>query len=226
MRTARAWVAAALLLSACSGSGEEGGGVAAGGRNTGPGARGIQPPMVGPGPMPLPMPPGHPPIETPPGHGKATGAVPNSGRFRAPDGWEATTPGSKMRLAQFRLPRADGDAADGEVAVFHFLGGGGGTRANIDRWKGQFAEKDSEKEEEMTEGLEGKVTLVDVTGRYTAEMSPGSGKLADQAGARMIAAVIEVPDGPYFVKATGPRGTLGKWETSIREFIRAAAKKP
>jgi len=129
-----------------------------------------------------------------------------------------------MRLLQFRLPRADGDAKDGEVVVFGSPMGG--AEANIQRWRGQFAEVAGGKDslEEIAAGEKGKVHLLDVTGKYSGGMGPGA---AAEAGAesRMIAAVLEIPAGTCYVKAIGPPATMGKWERSIRDFILESAKR-
>ncbi len=180
------------------------------------------------------MPPGHPGMKSPHGAGgmevpqvapPATG--PAADRFKAPEGWQSETPSSGMRVAQYRLPRADGDPADGEAAVFGNIMGS--TKANIDRWRGQFSEVAHGKDglEEVTEGLKGKVTLLDITGKYAGGMGtamPGSGAAAEAATTRMVAAVIEAKDGTFYVKVLGPPNTIAKWEKSIREFILASAK--
>ena len=171
------------------------------------------------------MPPGHPPMDAPAEGPRA--AAPAPSRFKAPEGWQAEAPSSNMRIAQFRVPRADGDAKDGEVAVFGNIMGT--TKANIDRWRGQFAEVAQGKDslEEITEGVKGKITLLDITGKFGGGMG---GELASAHGSgdgnqiRMLAAVIEAPDGTFYVKSMGPPGTMAKWETSIRAFIVESAR--
>ena len=101
-------------------------------------------------------------------------------KFDAPAGWVSKTPSSTMRIAEFTLPRVAGDPEDAELAVFFFgASGGGGVQANVDRWIGQMdqpdgkASKDVAKTSTMTShGLA--ITLVDVTGTYTAAMSPAT----------------------------------------------------
>ena len=144
-------------------------------------------------------------------------------RFAAPAGWEPQTPTSSMRKAQYRLPRADGDAEDAEMVVFYFGGGGGGTQANIDRWIGQFQKADG-----SPAGDSAKVTkrtprgiplsVVDVSGTYTGAGGPMGGG-APKPGFRMLAAVAEASDGPWFFKLTGPVKTVAKWEASFQTFL-------
>ena len=126
------------------------------------------------------------------------------------------------------LPRADGDPADGEVVVFGRAMGD--RQSNIDRWRGQFAPvaKDADRLEEIAAGEKGKVHLLDITGKYSGGMAPAAGAPAPptwDGQTRMFAAVVEVPAGTYYVKATGPAATMGKWEKTVREFIVESAKK-
>ena len=48
-----------------------------------------------------------------------------------------------MRKAQYALPKVSGDGEDGELAVFYFgQGQGGSVEANIERWIGQISQPD------------------------------------------------------------------------------------
>lgn len=147
-------------------------------------------------------------------------------RFQAPAGWMTETPTSAMRVAQYKLPKAEGDKEDGSL-VLYFFGAtqGGSPQANIDRWISQMQQpdgspsKDKAKTEQTTiNGL--KVTSVDVTGTYTAEMAPGSKSFHDDANWRLRAAVIETPKGNYFVKLTGPAKTVTRWEQAYNDYLK------
>jgi hypothetical protein len=166
------------------------------------------------------------------GNESASPAAPQAGsgvsgelRYRAPDGWVKEQPSSNMRVAQFQLPRAAGDSADGSLVVYYFgQGQGGSVEANLDRWMNQMKQadgtpsKDRAKVETKTvNGL--KVTLLDVSGRYTAEMAPGADEHHDDASFRMRAAVIETPKGAYYVKLVGPEKTIAGWDSSFGSFV-------
>lgn len=145
-------------------------------------------------------------------------------KYRAPEGWAAEQPTSSMRAAQFRLPRAEGDGEDASLVVFYFQGGGGSVQDNLDRWASQMQQSDgsSSKDKSKTSTLKVNgmnVTLMDVSGTYTAEMTPGAGDRQNKSGYRMRAAVIETPRGPYFVKLTGPEKTITRWDQSFDSFI-------
>lgn len=144
--------------------------------------------------------------------------------FDAPKDWEALPKSSPMRVAEHRLPRAEGDAEDATVAVFHFGAFlGGSTQANIDRWVAQFDPKDGEPVvEKPKEGAALKVTFVDVSGTYVAETRPGSGVRLNKPGWRMIAAVVEHEAGVYFVKAVGPKASIAKSAEAIRAYAASA----
>ena len=157
----------------------------------------------------------------------ANSPVPGELRYKAPDGWVTEKPSSTMRVAQYKLPKAEGDSEDASLVVYYFGATQGGTaQANIDRWISQMqqpdgsATKDKAKTESSTvNGL--KVTTVDVSGTYTAEMAPGSDTKHNDANYRLRAAVVETPKGNYFLKLVGPAKTMGRWEQSVTDFVKS-----
>jgi len=151
--------------------------------------------------------------------------------FTAPTEWKPVAVSSSMRVAQYALPRAAGDTQDAELVVYYFGGSGGSVEANIDRWIGQMKQPDgrpssavAKRDSRTINGM--KVSLVDVTGTYVAEMSPGSGELHNSPGFRLRAAVIETANGPYFIKLTGPAKTIGAFDKQYEAFIASAKFKP
>ncbi|HKY45966.1 MAG TPA: hypothetical protein VJM50_22940 [Pyrinomonadaceae bacterium] len=148
-------------------------------------------------------------------------------KFRVPAGWVEEERTSSMRVAQYRLPRAEGDTEDAQLVLYYFgQGQGGTTAANIERWVGQIkqedgsASKDKAKEENFeANGL--KVATVDVSGTYIAETTPGSGTLLNKPGYRLRAAVVETPKGSYFVKLVGPAKTVTHWNDSFLSYLKS-----
>ena len=132
-----------------------------------------------------------------------------------------------MRVAQYKLPKAEGDSEDASLVLYYFGATQGGTaQANIDRWISQMQQsgggssKDNARTDTMTvNGL--KVTSVDVSGTYTAEMAPGSGTFHNDANYRLRAAVVETPKGNYFVKLVGPAKTVGRWEQTYSDYLKS-----
>ena len=160
-------------------------------------------------------------------HGTAPGNAKRFGplKMQVPAGWVEQTPASSMRKGQFALPRVEGDPADGEFVVFYFgPGQGGSAEANIDRWIGQITQPDgsSSKQKAKTSkktiaGLA--VTIVDLSGTYQPGMMPGASPEGPSAGYRMIAAVVETPQGPWFFKLVGPEKTMARWSGSFDQFL-------
>src|SRR5436190_7667455 len=70
--------------------------------------------------------------------------------FSPPASWEWVEVTSSMRKAQLKVPGPD-KKQSAEVVFFYFgEGNGGGTKANVDRWLGQFEEKSNPKVEDAT----------------------------------------------------------------------------
>ena len=186
------------------------------------------PPMGG---MPAPkgdgLPSGHPPIG-----GEAPGpAEPPKGslKFTPPAAWKEVGVTSAMRKAQFTLPKAAGDSEDGQLIVFYFgPGQGGSIEPNIERWKGMFTTADGKpvgdeamKRKSMEVGGM-KVTTVDISGRYQdAPMGRPDPAGPTSKDYRMLAAIVETPEGPWFFKATGPTATIAGQVSNFDEFVKS-----
>ncbi|MGD8375222.1 MAG: hypothetical protein PVF68_03705 [Acidobacteriota bacterium] len=143
--------------------------------------------------------------------------------FAVPERWVEEQPSSGMRQAQYAIPRAEGDPADGECALFVFPGTGGSVEANLQRWYGQFTQPDggSTEEEANVERFEAggmPVTLVDVSGTYSGGMS-GDGPSPDY---RMVAGIIETATDPWFLKCTGPEATMAAAAPEMRRLLESA----
>ena len=148
--------------------------------------------------------------------------------FDPPVEWMQNSVSSPMRLAQFTLPRADGDIEDAELVIFYFGGSGGTVEANLQRWTSQMIQPDGQPSAEVAtttsftinkdeEALP--VTLLDVPGIYAAAVRPGSGMRYHKPNFRLKAAVVETPAGPYFFKLTGPDRTVLAWNDQFGTFL-------
>ena len=147
-------------------------------------------------------------------------------KYTVPVGWIEETRSSSMRVAQYKLPKAPADAEDASLVLYYFgQGQGGSTTANVERWLGQVkqadggAAKDAKEDHFETNGL--KVTTVDVSGTYVAETAPGSGTFHNSAGYRLRAAVVETPNGSYYVKFVGPEKTVARWNDSFQSYLKS-----
>lgn len=147
-------------------------------------------------------------------------------KFKVPAGWVEEERASSMRVAQYKLPKAAGDTEDASLVLYYFgPGQGGSTAANIDRWVGQMKQEDgsaakgAKDEQLVANGL--KVTTVDVSGTYVAETAPGSGTFNNKPAYRLRAAVVETPNGSYFVKLVGPEKTVAQWNESFLSYVKS-----
>ena len=153
--------------------------------------------------------------QTPPIRTEATRRAQDAGlRYSVPQAWERIPAPSDMRAAQYKITgAADGEADDAEVVLFFFgEGKGGTTEANLERWYGQFTQADGKPSKDKAvvtvRTVSGfKVTSVDLSGIYTAQMKPGEGA-APRPDTRMLAAAIEGPGGPWFFRMIGPAATV------------------
>lgn len=148
--------------------------------------------------------------------------------LEAPQGWQRVQPKSGIVETEFAVP-SEGNAKDGSPLAagrMTVMGAGGSVEANVERWYGQFAQPDggSTKEKASTKKMKvaGRdVTLVDIPGTY--KDSPGGpfagGKTIERPGYRMLAAIIEGPDGNYFLKFYGPAATVEKHADGFRKMI-------
>lgn len=150
----------------------------------------------------------------------------NIGNLKAdiPSDWREEAPTSSMRLTQFQLPSQSGGVEAAEMAVFNRIGGG--VRQNIDRWVNQFVQPDggssqavAETERLTVDGMN--VTLVSVTGTYTAGGMSMGGMSVDQPGYGMLAAIVETPEGAYYFKTVGPESIVDYWNAEFRSFIQS-----
>ncbi|MFQ5706961.1 MAG: hypothetical protein ACE5HO_05890 [bacterium] len=145
--------------------------------------------------------------------------------WQAPQGWVTETPTSSMRMAQYSLPRVDGDPEDASVAVFYFHGQGGSVEANLQRWYGQFVQPDGRSSQVAAEVSKSTVndlqqTTVDISGTYLFRLTPMAPTSTEKPHFRMLAAVVESSMGPYFVKMVGPEKTIKNWQQSFFEFMK------
>jgi hypothetical protein len=149
-------------------------------------------------------------------------------RFKIPVGWVSERPSSSMRVSQYQLPAAEGDAEAASLVVYYFgEGQGGSVNANLERWIGQMqppvgrTSQDKAKTETTTvNGM--RVTLLDVAGAYAGGDMGGGGAAQSKPNFRMRAGVIETPRGAYFIKLVGPEKTVTRWDQAFQEFVKSA----
>jgi hypothetical protein len=176
--------------------------------------------------------PPHPPMGSTAGQGSSSAATGHGQgelyiaglHFEVPSEWQDLGP-KGMRQAQYSLPPMADDEASAEVNVFYFgPSSGGGIDANITRWVGQMSLPDggraaeaAVRSKETIGGLE--VHFVSVDGTYNESMGSMGGQSAPREGYRMVAAIVDGPQGNVFLKLTGPKETAGTMEQGLRSMI-------
>jgi hypothetical protein len=147
--------------------------------------------------------------------------------FKAPSEWVVEKPSSNVRLAQYKLPKADGDSEDASLVLYFFGSNqGGSVQANLERWISQIEQPDgtSSQTKAKSETLtinQLKVSTIDLSGTYVAETTPGSGVRHNNPGYRLRAAVIETPKGAYYVKLVGPSKTVDRWNKAFDAYLQS-----
>jgi hypothetical protein len=150
--------------------------------------------------------------------------------FTIPDGWKSVKPASAFRAAQFELPGAGGIA---ELAVFYFGPGQGGTvEDNVKRWAGQFSSDDPSTatvpiDVAQVSSNDLQLALVRASGTYNpGSMGPAMGAAAAPKPNHGLLGLVVVggPEGPVFIKATGPKPTVDEQAKNFETFARSAKK--
>lgn len=126
-----------------------------------------------------------------------------------PPAFKRVPPSNPMRKASYVVPRATGDAEDGELTVFYFgPGQGGSIDANVDRWVKQFGEVkpgDVKRADREANGLRQHTVELE-SGTFSSGMPGSSSKPKEKFG--LIGGIVETPSGAYFFKLTGPSKTV------------------
>lgn len=127
-------------------------------------------------------------------------------------------------VAIFKLPRAEGEPEDGSVRITHYPNMKGKDDANIDRWLKAVKQADGSPHTRETAKITTtefgnvRLTVVDISGTVDNSMSGGG----PTPGTRMIAAIIDHPKGPHYVRATGTIKTMEKWQAEVDKFFKSA----
>lgn len=147
-------------------------------------------------------------------------------KSRTPATWKEGAASNRMRLAQFILPKAEGDKYDAEVVIFQGISGS--AKENIDRWKGQFnppqgqSINDAAKVSE-TKVADADVAVLDVRGTYKFKAQPFNPNAKEELRPdyRMVGVVFTVSDKPYHIRFVGPAKTVEKYKSGFDEWLKA-----
>ena len=142
-----------------------------------------------------------------------------------PADWKREEPTSKLRQDQFKLPKAEGDKEDAEVAVF-YSPGGGGVEANLKRQLAVFEPaKGKDKIEETQEKIKvGSFDAVyqDIKGTFLKKAFPMAKESTPLAGYRQLYVIFETKDGSIAsLWLRGPEKTVEKHKKGFDEWVKA-----
>jgi hypothetical protein len=142
-----------------------------------------------------------------------------------PADWKQETPTSTMRLTQFKLPKAEGDKEDAELALFVFPGGSGTVQQNLDRQVAKFEkaagkDKVEQKVDKIKVGTI-EATYQDVAGTYIKKPFPMAEKGIAIPDYRQLYVVFESKDGKqYYMTLLGPAKTVEKHKKAFEEWLK------
>jgi hypothetical protein len=145
-----------------------------------------------------------------------------------PANWKASTEKKPLRWMTFVVPRAQGDDADADLALF--MGLAGTKKDNLARWQGQFDPPEGKKISDTTKVEDIKVAgcdvmYVDIQGTYFdgPPMLPKARKKR-LPNYRMLAVQFEGPDNKYHIKLIGPAKTVAEHKKGFDEWVKGFKK--
>ncbi|HEY2783392.1 MAG TPA: hypothetical protein VGJ05_00315 [Fimbriiglobus sp.] len=149
--------------------------------------------------------------------GKVSAAVPST--------WKVEKPANRLRSHQFRLPSADKNYADGEVAVYPE--GRPDPAKVFPDWKNQFEPPDAKTLDEVTKTDKwtvgpATIHLLDVTGTWNYKERPKDpkSKLEVRPEYRSIWAIVVVGDDAWHVRFSGPQSVVAKYKPGFDAWLK------
>ena len=144
--------------------------------------------------------------------------------FTVPAKWKSEKTASRMRAAQFSIAGKEGQES-AECVFFYFgPGEGGGAKANLERWAGQFA-KEPKPVIKVEDGKVGQIPVVYLFGAGTYMTGPPfGGAKVPKKDYGMAAAVLGTKPGYIFVKMTGPKSVVEAAKADFKKMIESGLK--
>jgi hypothetical protein len=135
--------------------------------------------------------------------------------YVAPSAWIKEEPENRLRLAQYRVPDKQKQAADAECTLSHFANRSVDVDGTVSMWSTNMGGAEAK-----VRTIEGKckVTIADYSGNYNS----GFGKPFENA--RMLGAIVEASDGPWYFKLVGPIETVSGWHDEFVAMVKGATR--
>lgn len=147
-----------------------------------------------------------------------------------PGDWKEEPPLTSMRMLQFKLPKAEGDPEDAELALFK-TPGGGAVQANLERQEKKFEIPAGKKAEDVikTEKIKigtNETIYQDIQGTYLKKFPPAdpNAKITKMADYRQLYVIFEAKEGNgtvlYSMTLLGPIKTVEKNKKAFEEWLK------
>jgi hypothetical protein len=142
-------------------------------------------------------------------------------KSKTPAGWKEEETTSEMRLAQFKLPKAEGDDEDAQLIIFYFRGGSGTAEQNMQRQLAKFTGKPEVKIDKIKVGPH-EAPYQDVKGTYLLKKRPFDPKDAgvEKKDYRQLYVPLVTDKGDYYPTLVGPAKTVEKHKKEFEEFLK------
>jgi hypothetical protein len=140
-------------------------------------------------------------------------------KAKPPAAWKQEAPSNSMRLTQFKLPKADGDDTDAELAVF-FLKGSGSLEDNLKRQTAKFKNGGEAKTDKIKVGTI-EATYQDITGTFLSKFPPfdPNAKVTEKPDYRQLYVVFD-KEGQYYLTLLGPKKTVEKHKKDFEDWLK------
>lgn len=142
-------------------------------------------------------------------------------RSTTPADWKEEQPSNTMRMAQFRLPRAEGDSDDAELALFVFPGGSGTVEQNLKRQEAKFEITGKPEVREINiGGVKG--TYQDIKGTFLKKFPPFApdAKITRISDYRQLYVIFETGGKQYYMTLLGPAKTVEKHKAAFEDWLK------
>jgi hypothetical protein len=147
-------------------------------------------------------------------------------KSKTPDGWKEEPTTSDMRLAQFKLPKAEGDPEDAQLIIYYFKGGSGTAEQNLARQVAKFRppegkDKPDVKMDKIKVGTHD-APYQDITGTFLQKTRPfdPADKGTEKTNYRQLYVPLVTDKGDYYPTLVGPAKTVEKHKKAFEEFLK------
>jgi len=146
-----------------------------------------------------------------------------------PGDWkEEPLPAKSMRMQQFKLPKAEGDPEDAELALFFFRGNAGSVQDNLARQEKKFEIPAGKKAADVIKVDKIKLgthdaVYQDIQGTYLKKAGgpfDPNAKVTKMTAYRQLYVVFENKDGQYYMTLVGPAKTIEKHKKGFEEWLK------